>query len=553
MQPSVSAVHRGLLISEVFRVIAAWLCTSDSKKTLVSLGMTCRTMEEASMAMLWETLSGPMPLLHLLPANVWSEVPDPKYGTLQLEVTKPENLEWTRFKRYAQHVRHFSWLRPERVSSNVLTALAKHLPAGQPLIPKLHTLIWDESRSETFGLHLFLTPAIRHVELTLRNGDPSKLMSLLTQMDAVRKTLTYLKMTIGTSREGEMKCTGPLSDALARFLSSMPELKDFYCAIWSLSAGCVEALAALPKLAKLTLYVGEQDKHAWIASAASHTRSGAHWFRALKYLGLYTEQMDRGITAFLAAVQSDHLQELLVRVSHPPAGYHGLKQELGILGSQCPYRDSLATVEITFRRPSAYGSSNTSTDQSLLNLLDVEYVLQLFYVFPRIRKFTTIGWALYAGGKSLPRLANAWPELESLTMYGYSVPESFMEGHTGNIVLEDLARIPRLLPRLRTLELQVDASVVPDAQTVARLLPEPSQSPLRSLIARNALITDADQVASFLARVFPELEQVAYARMVGYLGSQGATIGEKWSKVESIFKDKMGASEHASSDKFNSK
>lgn len=78
MQSSISAVHRGLLISEVFRVIAAWLCTSDSKQTLVSLGLTCRTMEEASMAVLWETLAGPMPLLRLFPADAWSEAPDPQ-------------------------------------------------------------------------------------------------------------------------------------------------------------------------------------------------------------------------------------------------------------------------------------------------------------------------------------------------------------------------------------------------------------------------------------------------------------------------------------------
>lgn len=99
-------------------------------------------------------------------------------------------------------------------------------------------------------------------------------------------------------------------------------------------------------------------------------------------------------------------------------------------------------------------------------------------------------------------------------------------------------QLVRRCPRLRELALHLNSVAVPDAATLAHLLPGPPQSPLESLVLYNAPIVDVDQMADFLARVSPALCRIFYmgaAEGPIYQNSQGpSTPMAKWHQVKRL-------------------
>lgn len=97
---------------------------------------------------------------------------------------------------------------------------------------------------------------------------------------------------------------------------------------------CVEALAALPKLAALELHMGQEQMDALAISAVTGARAG-QWLNALGCLRLATQQMDQSTTAFVAAIRSPRLRELQSALPPSPEP------------TRSPYRQSLNIFDLT--------------------------------------------------------------------------------------------------------------------------------------------------------------------------------------------------------------
>ncbi|OJT04497.1 hypothetical protein TRAPUB_4767 [Trametes pubescens] len=547
MDPSTCATHRGLLISEITGNIVGWLRATGRKKYLASLARTCKAFQEESTPALWEHLDSLSPLLQLLPPDAWSLLPDENVK-FPFTITHPQNLDWTRFDHYAEYVRHFEWRGPQRtrwdipgprdISSKALSALATYRPTGQPLMPKLHTLFWEEHDPElAFHPNLFLPPTILRLQLFSEVLNPSKVTPLLAEVGAACGNLTHLRMSV---YDGKMPWTDADYDAFARILRGMPKLEALE-GYSDLSVSCVEALAALPKLATLELHTEDMNMDALATSAVSGARAG-QWFNALRCLRLGALYMDGNTTTFLAAIRSQGLQELKFLIEYEPET-HALKKRLRTL-ARSPYRHSLNIFDFFTTSPFQVDGAEVP--------LDLEHALQPLYAFPHIRLLTIRSRSFLAGAsRALHDIANAWPELESLVLASYK--KDPVEAVAGCITLEDLVQLTRRCPRLRDLQLHLNAEVVPDATTLARLMPEPSQSPLGlggCMVVHNAPIVDPGQVADFLARLFPALESVIYMGADLYYEdgkSDPSTFLAKWWRVKRLLGEKNKALKKAAS------
>lgn len=468
-------------------------------------------------------------------------------------ITHPEHLDWTRFDHYAQYVRHFVWkyddpeeshpkwktppppalLRwlfppPCNISPQALSALATHRSDGQPLMPRLHTLVWEEQDPKVvFHPHLFLSPTILRLQLTLEVSNPSMVVPLLKKVGVACRHITHLRMHV---YHDKVPWTSANYDAFAQILRGMLELEalDGYS---QLSVGCVEALAGLPKLAALELH--QEQMHALATSAVTGARAG-QWFNALGCLRLSTEQMDKSTTAFVAAIQSQCLRELRLRIATEP-GTHALKQGLETLARSL-HRQSLNIFNLTY----VFSFKVDGTEVPL----DLENALQPVYAFPHMRLFTIQGCSTLVNARqALHDIANAWPELEGLQLSCYR--KDPIEAVAGCASLEDLVQLVRRCPRLRKLEMHLNAEAIPDAATLAHLLPEPSQSPLESLTLYNAPIVDVDEMANFLARVSPALCRIYYMGDAGGMKFRtrpnSSTPQGKWNQVRRLLEEKAKA------------
>ncbi|KAL1951112.1 hypothetical protein VTO73DRAFT_261 [Trametes versicolor] len=560
MDTSTCAVHSCLRISDITQIIVDSLCRSGSKKTLASLAQTCKTMQEECMPALWAYQESLKPLLRLLPSDAFAAPPE-EIAKFPFVITHPEHLDWTRFDHYAQYVRHFVWKYddPEKshpkwktppppallrwlfppplcISPQALSALATHRSDGQPLMPQLHTLVWEEQDPKVvFHPHLFLPPTILRLQLTSEVSNPSMVVPLLKKVGVACRHITHLRMHV---YHDKVPWTSADYDAFAQILRGMLELEalDGYS---QLSVSCVEALAALPKLAALELH--QEQMHALATSAVTGARAG-QWFNVLGCLRLSTEQMDKSTMAFVTAIQSQRLRELQLRIVTEP-GTHALKQHFETL-ARSPHRKSLNIFRFTY----AFSFKVDGTKVPL----DLENTLQPFYAFPHMRLFAIRAHSTLVNARqALHDIANAWPELEGLVLSCYQ--KDPIEAVAGCASLEDLVQLVRRCPRLRELEMHLNAEAVPDAATLARLLPDPSQSLLESLVLYNAPIGDVDQVADFLARASPALRQIYYmgaAEGMTYRNGQDpSTPLAKWHQVKCLLQEKAKAkSESAAPD-----
>ncbi|EIW63932.1 uncharacterized protein TRAVEDRAFT_16184 [Trametes versicolor FP-101664 SS1] len=366
---------------------------------------------------------------------------------------------------------------------------------------------------------MFLTPTIRGLELASNDLSVSTVVPLFAEVVAVCRDLTHLQCTSRLYQES--KPAGPDGETLTQLLRGMPKLE--------------KVLATLPKLATLELTMDSKETDALAASAAAGARAG-RWFNTLVRLGLAVEQMDQNTAVFLCAVRSGCLRgfaELQLRTLNGP-GSVLLQQRLETL-AHSPFRNSLNRVVLDHVAPFEINGVEVP--------LDLAHALQPLYAVPHIRHFTIRGSSLLANARlALRDIAHAWPELEALALISHR--DDSVGAVAGCITLEDLVQLPRRCPRLRRLELHLHAETVPDAATLARLLPEPSQSPLRGpLVVHSAPIVDADRVADFLAHLFPALDDVSYEGAVEgsiFGGGRASWVSrEKWEKVGRLLKESV--------------
>ena len=66
-------MHTCLCVDEVVRLIAHELVASEGKATSVALACCCKTLEDPTLDVLWQTQEQLLPLLKSLPGGVWDD------------------------------------------------------------------------------------------------------------------------------------------------------------------------------------------------------------------------------------------------------------------------------------------------------------------------------------------------------------------------------------------------------------------------------------------------------------------------------------------------
>lgn len=388
------------------------------------------------------------------------------------------------------------WEELRDVSLCALTTLSGYCPAGQPLLPQLRELTWDEPCADySPSVYLFLAPNLKRLELTLSHLDPPTIMALFQHVEAACQRVDHLTMGTDPVCDEMWELTGVVGYAFARLLRGLPELKHVKIE-GLLSTNCVEALAELPKLAMLELRAQPVEMCMIASSAVWGSRHG-EWFNTLEELKFYVDQMDSSTVTFLGAVQSANLQKLRIE-SHYQSYTHMVKAHLDAF-AHATYSDSLTSLTLNFDRQRNETTPSPRIETTPCPALDIEEALEPFYACAHIDTLHIRSPSLVASTNALQNIAHAWRNLATLSLVSFQPPPWVKP----RLTLEGLIPLARDCPDLCTLELPVSADAVPDEATLARLLSEPSRCALRRLVVFDAVIEDEHAVADFLARLFP--------------------------------------------------
>ncbi|EIW55800.1 uncharacterized protein TRAVEDRAFT_22239 [Trametes versicolor FP-101664 SS1] len=520
---SIPASHRCLAISEIFQFIVEWLCLSPSgKRTLVSLVRTCKTLHKASAAALWRDQRSLVPLLRLLPSCAWEEVPLEGGGHI-FRIIRPRRLEWTRIKYYAQYVRRFVWNKRQDVCLESLLALCARLPAGQPLLPQLRTLHFQDSRVTHLRiLHLFLSPTITHLALQFNNIVPSVLASPFKRIREACKRVTSLELRMHRL-SGYMlqKFSGNVGDAYGQLLYSLKELTSYRGNVF-LPAICVEALAVLPRLSAMEVYVNEYE----MATITGCDIRKDAWFNTLKMLDLGLVRMDGSTKTFLGALPEGNLRQVQLSTQKQP-NTDTIKQHLALV-ARAAHRDSFTHLQLDLGRTQVRPS-----ETAIPPVIDVGVALRPLYAFPHIDYVCIQCPALAVSANSIRDIAHAWPQLATLSLNSYNPypPGS----NTPCLTLTNLVPLAQNCAHLDTLGLHLHAHKLPDAETLARLLPAPSQCGLRRLTAFAGVnIENPAEVAGVLARLFPVLREAEYGKIAWVPEGDQQPFEGRWEMVQRL-------------------
>ncbi|KAM5544945.1 hypothetical protein V8D89_001056 [Ganoderma adspersum] len=140
------------------------------RKTLLACSLTCRTLSDIALDVLWGAMDNIRPLLQLLDIKPDNKRPTPRI-VLGSRIT-PE--AWTKLRRYATRVREIAYSsEPNQVHRSVWTFLAIQCE-GLPLFPCLHNLEAREiSLDDLSSLFLLLSPSLRSLYLSFKRGGRS--------------------------------------------------------------------------------------------------------------------------------------------------------------------------------------------------------------------------------------------------------------------------------------------------------------------------------------------------------------------------------------------
>ncbi|KAH9896781.1 hypothetical protein C8Q73DRAFT_822155 [Cubamyces lactineus] len=496
-RPQQSTMHRCLLISEIVDEICEILYCNYQFKALSRISQTCKTLHEAVAPTLWKDIVGLIPLLRLLPQDTWTETQNPDGRGTTFHITNPDAIDWTRYQYYAPFVRSFSWSSYENFSTETLAAVALHSPYGNALLPRLSELTWDDFRPPCIAFaHIFLTSSIRKLDLFVHERcQPVATAALFEHAAHACKEVEVLKLNSDCCASDFYAEFLPTVDiALAKWLRVLTNLRRVRGGHY-FSARCVEALATLPHLEKVRLYINSEQMDA-AASALVPLSAAGTCFNSILDLELDIFQLSWGSDAFLRTVRSPNLHRLQLTIDCSADSF--IVQKHMQACASAAYKVSLRHISFSMSSDdSAHPPPALSVKTIISPLLALQQLEAVYVALP----------ILEVDGATLRAMTEAWPALKALVIWDLSRSDRTRPSKY-DLTLRDLVHVARNCPGLRTLDLSLDATDVPadDDPVVQQFLSDPSHCRLKYLSMCRAPIGDPNAVARFLIRLFPELE-----------------------------------------------
>lgn len=390
-------------------------------------------------------------------------------------------------------------------------------------------LDWKDSRvTHLQVLRLFLSPTITHLALQFNNIDPAVLVTPFERIREACKRVTSLKLRMHLL-SGYMlqEFSGNVGDAFGQLLYGMQELTSYKGNVF-LPAICVEALAVLPRLSVMDLYVNEEEMATMMACDIHH----GMWFNTLEMLDLGVVRMDGNTKTFLGTLPEGNLRRVQLNTQHQP-NTDTLKQHLALV-ARAAHRESFTHLQLDLGRMQV-----RPTEAASPPAIDVGVALRPLHALPCIDYLWIQCPALVVSASAIRDIAHAWRQLATLSLNSCN---PYPPGpNTPCLTLAELAPLARDCVRLDTLGLHLHADRLPDADALARLLPAPSRCALRRLtVFAGANVESPAEVAGVLARLFPVLREAEYGRIAWYPEEAQRPFEGRWAMVQRLLEWRLG-------------
>ncbi|KAJ6559832.1 hypothetical protein B0H19DRAFT_1260520 [Mycena capillaripes] len=476
-------MHRGLEIPEIVGLLCAELAGdlprygvgSPQCQHLAALARTCKTFQDPALDLLWSHQRNTMMnLLMCMPDDLWHSpvTTDVKL----LDVSRPITAtDWERPRTYMRRVKVFAYNIQTMPSPQLLEAMNLCFP-GEHFFPNLQKFYWSTPKTpHSPYIGPFLSPKITRTILAF--GDSDRDLSLLPTVAIKCPNIT--DVTIYCPIREDMR--GCVLQNISLFVLGLAAIESLF--IWDLDQAAFEYLAQLSTVKSLE--IGRPDSF----NPSCKICEGDVFLslRRLKFNSIAPEFIAR----FLHPFSHSPLVSLAINVEPTALAAPGI---YSFIAENCPR----ATL-----RDLCVGSTELVVST---NRQAQPQVIRDNMIRPFLGLATLTSLCLYSrdgfdlDDSTLSDMAASWPEIERLDL----MVLSNYDGFTPRATLRSLYAFARHCPRLTTLKIVFDATVVPstdDAELV--------QGALKCLsLGRSSISAPIADVAAFLCGLFPALQEL---------------------------------------------
>ena len=277
-------------IDELLRLIIDEL-VNISPRAVVSFALTCRSLEEPTLSLLWKRQRSLANLVKVLPQYSWIEgkrnvrslvggcdfLPDQVLRQPQVIKPDPPHEDWGRLQQYASWMDTLFLGLEDNITIDALSCLSRNSPDGV-LCPKLEHLVWrfDDSTVPLSSFRLFFSPHLKRVTLSTyfrrHVFGPELVASLCEVVSCLPDSLENMCLMCGQGGE-------PLKDAISSYVCRSGLSLRSFGSSEPLSDAAFEHLMQLPNL------------RSWIATHEPPRTPPLATFPALEELHLYPEAL----------------------------------------------------------------------------------------------------------------------------------------------------------------------------------------------------------------------------------------------------------------------
>ncbi|KAJ7495451.1 hypothetical protein FB451DRAFT_1478249 [Mycena latifolia] len=492
-------MHRALQSPETVEMICSKLTPLETN--LVSLMRTARIFQEPALNALWSRQTTFAHILRCMPADLWNR-PVIVGSVNCLNVARPITpRDWERPLFYLHRVKSLICSTTDVPSEQLFEILSLCLPADH-FFPNLATLSWTWLRPSLFPhVRTLLGPKITRLEIDITFTIPH--LTLIATLPLKCPNLTDVAI-FSDSIPPDLSAGMHLANNISLCIRAMKRIERLY--VKHLDRAAFEYLATVPTLKSLTV----------LAEFTPPTRPSPPWpltnilFPSLKQLNLSPRTTQSAI-AWFKTMSHSPLAEIDIEFT-APITVSVISALCDTISEQFP-RWSLSSLEVHGPR--------ANEDEHLASASPSEYltkncVLENLFGFGNlVTVYLVVNGGFDLDNGMILQMARAWPALRSLSL-SPTCPTHVVR----RVTLAGLCALADHCPHLTSLELEINALVIPAADRAAR---------------NRAAHSSA--VAGFIFDIFPALSDISAMHeydlnAVGEPNVDVLTFRRRWKAVE---------------------
>ncbi|KAJ7721275.1 hypothetical protein B0H16DRAFT_1602866 [Mycena metata] len=506
-------MHRCLEIQEVLQIIFENLYHDQShyfphlpptpptdRSSLARTARTCRGFSDIALDILWREQSSLLHLLKCLPSHTW-EMVDPTISRQKIRFRAPVRTpDWDRVLLYAHRVQTMSvYTQPAELWLEAVELLAISSPVTT-LFPRLRTLRWATEEPALFPyIRMFLSPTLKSIDLHFPS-DSSRL-----------SVLSYLSSKVPSLAIHSPEFDQQLAEEVTIFVLALRNIQEF--TVPAVLPAAYERLASLSSLKRLTL------ENLDGCPPPDVITSDLPSFRSLTHLHVEgsTVQLLKNL---LQRCERTPLESFYSRSKAPATGAVVYDLLVTLSDGCIHHRLTLISIQLGgFNAIVAIGPNATTYEI-------LPATLRPLLMFPNLSSFTISSpFSVSLDNDFIDAMSIAWPKIENISF--------LVSTTTTRATLSALSAFALRCPHLRYLELEFDASTVPQGPHPPTQAPRVRQTELMVLGVGDSPIESPTRVAHFLSAMFPGLEDIEANSTQGLTDEEDETY-QKWREVRKL-------------------